>query len=1041
MSVAVVIVNYKTPELVKACLSSIAEEPDAATLYKVYVGDADSGDGSTETINAFIEEQGFGFASCFDIGGNYGFAYGNNYIVKTRVLQDPDVEFVHFLNPDTYIRKGAITALVEGLKAHPKAAIAGSRLENPDGSLRAYAFRFPSPMREFFRGARVPHLDRVWPGVELKIPDVLETRKVDWVSGASFMMPRAALDRVGLMDDGYFLYFEEVDLMARARDAGYEIWHVADSQIVHLAGQATGMRAENALEAGSALLVQFQIPVLQGPLWPDRRRFRQLPLSLRGSDLPLPFAAALPCAAGPALPLAGYDQTWFCCRKGEGRHAMNDQRGGQDHCPFEELTTVGVVAANSVAYVREMLGNLGSGTVSVPLSTVGDSERLRRTFTSDVIEPEAGGGWVEMPFRSEAGDRPAQISFTSGTQGVPKAVLLSCGNLNDVVERVTAAMEITPEIREYVGVPVYHSFGYGRCRVALNAGGTCYIPPGGFDLAEIRRMILADEINAISAVPSLWRIFLSGLDRFGDELERIRWVEIGSQYMSANEKAALRSALPNAKIVQHYGLTEASRTTLQRIHSEPAETLESVGTAEGNVDVRIGEAGRIEIRGPHVALGIQDGDRWTPMGGDAWLQTSDVGRIEDGRLYYEGRGDDVINIGGVKVSPDLVEAAVLHDLENDGDVPEFALLRRPDPLRGDRIGLVLTPGVQAHRGRLMDQVVSQLQGLGINASGAITEYEVADLPRTSTGKLQRRELGRMLDSRGGGETAGAAPDPAAPPEGFEQLLAQLIGQQPDHDKSFTDMGGDSLLHMQINLALERALGTPPQDWEWRPFGELIGLVDKAGDFEALMAREGGAPPLPDGSTNMNPPDISFLSLVAEDYRTNDASVFHQGFLMLLVHRFGNLRMSVGWKVLRAPLTLLYRFLNKLTQLFFGMKLDYTVKVGRRVKLEHFGGMILGAREIGNDVILRQNTTIGIRSTDDLRAKPVIGDFVDVGAGAVIVGNITIGENAIIGANSVVFTSVPVSAVVMGVPAKVIGTNPRRNPSPLKGYGAVCDDAE
>jgi serine O-acetyltransferase len=107
-----------------------------------------------------------------------------------------------------------------------------------------------------------------------------------------------------------------------------------------------------------------------------------------------------------------------------------------------------------------------------------------------------------------------------------------------------------------------------------------------------------------------------------------------------------------------------------------------------------------------------------------------------------------------------------------------------------------------------------------------------------------------------------------------------------------------------------------------------------------------------------------------------------------------------------------------------------VKVGRRVKLEHFGGMILGAREIGDDVILRQNTTLGIRSTDDLNAKPTIGPRTDVGAGAVIVGNITVGENSIIGANSVVFTNVPPGAVVMGVPGRVIGRNPRENPSPL-----------
>ena len=243
--------------------------------------------------------------------------------------------------------------------------------------------------------------------------------------------------------------------------------------------------------------------------------------------------------------------------------------------------------------------------------------------------------------------------------------------------------------------------------------------------------------------------------------------------------------------------------------------------------------------------------------------------------------------------------------------------------------------------------------------------------------------------------------------------------------------------MQLSLALERTLGAVPPDWEYQPLGDLAALVTAAGDFQTLMATQTGpqTPPLPDGSRNENPKGLSFWALVAEDYRTNDRSIFHQGFLMLLVHRFGNLRMDIRWKILRAGPTVLYRFLNKLTQLFFGMKLDYTVKVGRRVKLEHFGGMILGAREIGDDVWIRQNTTFGIRSVADVRAKPVIGNRVDIGAGAVIVGNVTIGENSIIGANTVVFSNVPPNSIVIGVPGKVIGQNPRQNPSPLPDPGA------
>ena len=700
-----------------------------------------------------------------------------------------------------------------------------------------------------------------------------------------------------------------------------------------------------------------------------------------------------------------------------------------DDNPFCALRTVGVVAANSVGYVRQMLENLDAGLVSVPIASVADEDRLARTHTTEIQQPGQGAGWIDMPFLSRGGDDPAQISFTSGTQGKPKAVLLSHGNLHDVVVRVSRAMAITDEIREYVGVPVYHSFGYARCRIVLNAGGKAYIPPAGFDLAEIRRMLDADEINAISAVPSLWRIFLAALDRFGDELGKVRWVEIGSQYMSAEEKAALRRALPNARIVQHYGLTEASRATLQAIHDAPEAALGSVGRAEGDTQVRIGDSSRIEIKGPHVALGILDGEDWRPLGADAWLETSDVGRIEDGLLFYEGRGDDVINCGGIKLSPDLVEAAVRERLAANGaSAGEFALLRRADPMRGDGIGLVTTHATNVPRERLVEAVADEAAALGVNARGAISLHEVEALPRTDTGKVQRKALAGLLDGQQGAGGAGAARTGTT--DTFAGLLEQLLGRAVDRERSFADMSGDSLAHMQVTLALERALGEAPAGWEWRPLGALIDQVDQAGDFHALMGQPGGAPPLPDGSRNLNPPGISFWDLVREDYRTNDASLLSQGFLMLLVHRFGNWRMGVRAKLLRAPLTLIYRFFNKMSQFWFGMKLDYTVKVGRRVKLEHFGGMILGARAIGNDVTIRQNTTFGIRSTDDLNAKPIIGDFVDIGAGAVIVGNVTIGDNAIIGANSVVFTNVPPDAVVMGVPAKVIGTNRRRNPSPL-----------
>lgn len=175
----------------------------------------------------------------------------------------------------------------------------------------------------------------------------------------------------------------------------------------------------------------------------------------------------------------------------------------------------------------------------------------------------------------------------------------------------------------------------------------------------------------------------------------------------------------------------------------------------------------------------------------------------------------------------------------------------------------------------------------------------------------------------------------------------------------------------------------------------------------------------DGATNGNPRGIGFWALVAEDFQSNDRDILSQGFWALFWHRFGNWRMSVRPKLLRAPLTVIYRIMYKSCQWFGGIMLPYTVRVGRRVRIDHFGGMILVARAIGDDVTIRQNTTFGIARLEAKTQRPVIGNGVEIGAGAVIVGSIHIGDGAIIGANAVVTKSVPAQAIVGGVPARVL----------------------
>lgn len=190
-----------------------------------------------------------------------------------------------------------------------------------------------------------------------------------------------------------------------------------------------------------------------------------------------------------------------------------------------------------------------------------------------------------------------------------------------------------------------------------------------------------------------------------------------------------------------------------------------------------------------------------------------------------------------------------------------------------------------------------------------------------------------------------------------------------------------------------------------------------------------------GETNQNPVGMSLWELWKEDLRTHDGELLSQGFWALAVHRFGNWRMDLRPKLLRLPFSLLYKFLYKFVEWTCGISLNYPVRVGRRVRIWHHGGMILGARSIGDDVHIRQNTTFGVARRGDHRSlKPIIEDRADIGAGAVVAGAITIGHDSIIGANAVVLKDVPPYSVCVGVPGKIIKTL-------QPGAGAAASTAE
>ncbi len=171
------------------------------------------------------------------------------------------------------------------------------------------------------------------------------------------------------------------------------------------------------------------------------------------------------------------------------------------------------------------------------------------------------------------------------------------------------------------------------------------------------------------------------------------------------------------------------------------------------------------------------------------------------------------------------------------------------------------------------------------------------------------------------------------------------------------------------------------------------------------------------------PDESSLSLweqIKEDWVAHGRDWTKPGFRAVAVHRFGVWRMKIQNKLLRAPFSFLYNSMYRKIRNNYGIELPYTVRLGRRVVIEHQGAIVIhGYCAIGDDTIIRQGVTLGNRYLERLNDAPILGKRVNVGAGAKIFGNIYIGDRVNIGANAVVLQDVPSGETAVGIPAKIL----------------------
>ncbi|MBW7885133.1 MAG: glycosyltransferase family 2 protein [Caldilineaceae bacterium] len=233
--VSIIIVSWNTRQLLEECLESVQDELAALgnAAVETFVVDNASDDGSVAMVQAR-----FPWVQRIENRTNIGFARANNQAIAVS-----SGEYVLLLNPDTRLLPGALATLVSFMEQTPAAGAAGSRLLNADGSLQRSCYRAPTVAREFWR---LFHLDKLYPFAEYPIHSwpAASPRTVDIVQGASMIIRRRALEDAGTLDETYFMYSEEVDLCERIRRAGWEIYWVPGSAVIHYGGQSTRQVAD-----------------------------------------------------------------------------------------------------------------------------------------------------------------------------------------------------------------------------------------------------------------------------------------------------------------------------------------------------------------------------------------------------------------------------------------------------------------------------------------------------------------------------------------------------------------------------------------------------------------------------------------------------------------------------------------------------------------------------------------------------------------------------------------------------------------------------
>ena len=438
---------------------------------------------------------------------------------------------------------------------------------------------------------------------------------------------------------------------------------------------------------------------------------------------------------------------WFC------QHANRGER-------------VVVSASKDIGFLYTYFGAHMAGMVCVPIDPETNETRLARII--EVAKPRLMIGELRhrgehelIPFEEIKAEKKnnltfpvetdvADLLFTTGTTGQPKGVALTYANQMAAAENINTFIKNNDDDVELLALPISHSFGLGRIRCVLTKGATLVLLGSFASMKKFYGEMNRCKVTGFGMVPASWAYIqkMSG-ERIAQFADQLRYIEIGSAFMSLENKQRLMSLLPKTRICMHYGLTEASRSAFISFHDD-TQHLMSVGKPSPNTEIAVfndkGEMlgkspcdncaltpdGEICVKGNHVCADYwgMSRDEFKKDFYDEYFRTGDWGHIDDeGYVYLISRKKEIINVGGKKVSPIEVE----EQLNKIDGIQESACIGVHDDVLGEAVKAYCVCTKEIDFDEVKKILTKKLENYKIPAYFEQTDH----LPKTASGKMQR----------------------------------------------------------------------------------------------------------------------------------------------------------------------------------------------------------------------------------------------------------------------------------------------------------------